>query len=185
MGLLEQEVSQELADEVIRKVHKALAGKDLDDEAAVRKAIRRELAALIPTGTTARLEPTSDGGPRVMAFVGPTGVGKTTTVAKLAAVFKLKQKKRVGLITLDTYRIAAVDQLKTYANIIGVPLRVVSTPPEVVEALNHFRGLKCDVVLIDTAGEHPGGTPGAVAGGAAALGPGAPGHRPGEPGKIF
>lgn len=152
-ALLEQEVSRELADEVIRKVHKTLGGKDLDDEAAVRAAIRRELAALLPAAAPpGPLEPTADGRPRVMAFVGPTGVGKTTTVAKLAAQFKLKQKKRVGLITLDTFRIAAVDQLRTYANIIGVPLRVVSTPPEVVEALRDFEGRGCDVVLIDTAG---------------------------------
>ncbi len=59
-------------------------------------------------------------GPHIVALIGPTGVGKTTTIAKLAANLKLREKHRVGLITLDTYRIAAVDQLKRYADIIGV-----------------------------------------------------------------
>ena len=65
-------------------------------------------------------------GPHVLALIGPTGVGKTTTLAKLAANLKLKDGHRVGLITLDTYRIAAVDQLRRYAEIIGSPLKVVS-----------------------------------------------------------
>ena len=67
---------------------------------------------------------------RVVALVGPTGVGKTTTVAKLAANFKLTHGARVGLITVDTYRIAAVEQLKTYAEIIDLPLSVVNDPAE-------------------------------------------------------
>ncbi len=60
----------------------------------------------------------------------PTGVGKTTTIAKLAANYRLKQKRNVGLITVDTYRIAAVEQLRTYADIIDLPMQVVSTPRE-------------------------------------------------------
>ncbi|MEN3042756.1 MAG: flagellar biosynthesis protein FlhF [Fervidobacterium sp.] len=83
-------------------------------------------------------------------FAGPTGVGKTTTLAKLAAKLKLNEHKRVGIITLDTYRIAAVDQLKTYAMLLDVPIRVAYTPKEAkleVEALSDY-----DVILIDTAG---------------------------------
>ena len=83
-------------------------------------------------------------------FAGPTGVGKTTTLAKLAAKLKLSEKKRVAVITLDTYRIAAVDQLKTYAMLLDVPIRVAYTPKEAkleVEALSDY-----DVILIDTAG---------------------------------
>ena len=71
---------------------------------------------------------------RVVALVGPTGVGKTTTVAKLAANFKLAHGVRVGLITVDTYRIAAVEQLKTYAEIIDLPLAVVNDPAEMPRA---------------------------------------------------
>ncbi|MDW7675076.1 MAG: GTPase, partial [Bacillota bacterium] len=85
-----------------------------------------------------------------VAFIGPTGVGKTTTIAKLAAHFTILEKKQVGLITADTYRIAAVEQLKTYAEIIGVPLEVVFTPEEMKRGLAKFA--EKDIVLIDTAG---------------------------------
>ena len=68
--------------------------------------------------------------------MGPTGVGKTTTIAKLAANFRLKEKRRVGLITVDTYRIAAVEQLRTYADIIDLPMHVVSTPREMRETVS-------------------------------------------------
>ena len=84
---------------------------------------------------------------------GPTGVGKTTTVAKLAANFKLAHGVRVGLITVDTYRIAAVEQLKTYAEIIDLPLAVVNDPVEMPRALDELGAV--DLVFIDTAGRSP------------------------------
>jgi flagellar biosynthesis protein FlhF len=86
-----------------------------------------------------------------IALVGPTGVGKTTTVAKLAALNVLSGK-RVGLITTDTYRIAAVDQLRTYANILGVPLEVVYELEDAAAVVD--RVSDCDVVLVDTAGRN-------------------------------
>jgi flagellar biosynthesis protein FlhF len=89
-------------------------------------------------------------GPRIIALIGPTGVGKTTTIAKLAAQFALIQKKRVGLITMDTYRIAAVEQLKSYSQIIGIPIEVVHNQLDVSAALKRLGD--CDLVLIDTAG---------------------------------
>jgi flagellar biosynthesis protein FlhF len=150
-ALIQQEVACELADEVVNKVRRELSDKQLHDEDACRKAVRRELASYLPIDTdTADEKPIKDGRPRTIALIGPTGVGKTTTVAKLAATFKLKHKKNVALITLDTYRIAAVDQLRTYAGIIGVPLHVVSQPGDIPKALGKCAG--CDVVLIDTAG---------------------------------
>ena len=85
--------------------------------------------------------------------VGPTGVGKTTTIAKLAANFRLREKRRVGLITVDTYRIAAVEQLRTYAEIIDLPMQVVSAPGEMREAVDRMADL--DLVLLDTAGRSP------------------------------
>lgn len=85
-----------------------------------------------------------------VVLVGPTGVGKTTTIAKLAGRMALFEKKKVGLITIDTYRIGAVEQLKTYAEIMNIPFKVVITIKEMEEAIKAMEG--CDVVLIDTTG---------------------------------
>ena len=151
LSLLEQQVTEELAEEVIGQVRERLEPGQHEEDETVYRVVLEVIAKQIPTDDTAgRLEPVADGRPRTIALVGPTGVGKTTTIAKLAATFKLKQKKNVGLITLDTYRIAAVDQLRTYANIIGIPLHVATSPQELSGALGRCAG--CDVVLIDTAG---------------------------------
>ena len=85
-----------------------------------------------------------------VVLVGPTGVGKTTTIAKLAGRLALIEKKKVGLITIDTYRIGAVEQLKTYAEIMNIPFKVVITLKEMEEAINSLAD--CDVVLVDTTG---------------------------------
>ncbi|MBP2642438.1 MAG: flhF [Firmicutes bacterium] len=92
-------------------------------------------------------------GCKTVAFIGPTGVGKTTTIAKLAANFAMKQGHKVALITADTYRISAVEQLKTYADIIDIPVDVVYTPDELKAALFRHRDKK--LVLLDTAGRSP------------------------------
>jgi flagellar biosynthesis protein FlhF len=91
--------------------------------------------------------------PTVVMMVGPTGVGKTTSVAKLAAQYKIKEKKKVALITVDTYRIAAVEQLKTYADLIGLPFKVVSNSEDLSDAVKSFSDR--DVVFIDSAGRSP------------------------------
>ena len=83
-------------------------------------------------------------------FIGPTGVGKTTTIAKIASIMKLTRKSKVALITSDTYRIAAVDQLKTYANILGIPLKVVYAADEMEPLKEELR--EYDLVLVDTTG---------------------------------
>lgn len=85
-----------------------------------------------------------------VVLVGPTGVGKTTTIAKLAGNLSLVKKKKVGLITVDTYRIGAVEQLKTYAEIMNIPFEVVITIKEMEAAIKKMKD--CDVVLIDTTG---------------------------------
>jgi flagellar biosynthesis protein FlhF len=85
-----------------------------------------------------------------VVLVGPTGVGKTTTIAKLAAIHKLLHKKSVGLISTDTYRIGAIEQLKTFAAIADIPMEVVYKPAELPGALRRFHGR--DLVLVDTVG---------------------------------
>lgn len=88
--------------------------------------------------------------PKFVFFIGPTGVGKTTTIAKIASNLKLTKKAKVAMLTSDTYRIAAVDQLRTYANILGIPMKVIYTDDEIKEAYEEFKDY--DVVLFDTAG---------------------------------
>ncbi|OLN33488.1 flagellar biosynthesis protein FlhF [Desulfosporosinus metallidurans] len=91
--------------------------------------------------------------PRIVALIGPTGVGKTTTIGKLAAGFSIVDKRKVALITADTYRVAAVEQLKTFGEIIGVPVEVVMTPSGLSEALE--RHADKELIFVDTAGRSP------------------------------
>lgn len=95
----------------------------------------------------------SPGRCKVVALVGATGVGKTTSLAKLAAIFAVQQRARVAVITSDTYRVAAPEQLRMYANIIDLEMKVVQDRKEMVEAIHGFRGY--DMVLLDTAGGSP------------------------------
>ncbi|MCM1111779.1 MAG: flagellar biosynthesis protein FlhF [Muribaculum sp.] len=89
-------------------------------------------------------------GPRVVFFIGPTGVGKTTTIAKLASNFVVEEKKKAALLTADTYRIAAAEQLRTYAQILEVPFRVIYSEEEVRDAVRDFHDF--DYIFVDTAG---------------------------------
>jgi flagellar biosynthesis protein FlhF len=109
------------------------------------------LARVIAKDIPAAPEPST--GPARIALVGPTGVGKTTTTAKLAARHALTERRKVGLITIDTYRIGAVEQLRTYARVMGLPLDVVQSPDEMPAALARYADK--DVVLIDTVGRSP------------------------------
>ncbi|MEX2355843.1 MAG: flagellar biosynthesis protein FlhF [Thermaerobacterales bacterium] len=93
-----------------------------------------------------------DGRGKAVALVGPTGAGKTTTIAKLAAHFSLIAERRVGLITVDTYRVGAVEQLQTYAEILNIPLIVVNAVDDMLAARQELS--RCDLVLIDTAGRN-------------------------------
>ena len=90
---------------------------------------------------------------QVIALVGPTGVGKTTTVAKLAAVFSVLNYKTVGLISIDAYRIAAYDQLKTYAEIIGLPVELALSPQGARDAIDKFADQ--DIIIVDSVGRSP------------------------------
>ena len=112
--------------------------------------LQRSVARELRLGGPIRIPP---GSRHIVALVGPTGVGKTTTVAKLAAGFRIESKRRVGLLTIDTFRIAAVQQLKAYADIMDLPMQVVENPSEMRPALDTLGDV--DLVLIDTAGRSP------------------------------
>jgi flagellar biosynthesis protein FlhF len=149
--LVDNQVERELAEHICTTLHKTLRSDHLQQRQFVREKIAEQIERLLPTaGPITR---TKTNGPHVVALIGPTGVGKTTTIAKLAANLKLREKRKVGLITIDTYRIAAIDQLKKYADIIGSPLRVVGNPEDLREAVKAMSD--CDYILIDTAGRSP------------------------------
>lgn len=93
------------------------------------------------------------GGPRILAIVGPTGVGKTTTIAKLAGRLVHGAKRRVAFITLDTYRVGAVEQLRAYADLLNAPFEVAFTPADALRAVEKFNNV--DVILLDTTGRSP------------------------------
>lgn len=154
MQLIENQVAEELAHEIIRTIQKNVRPEQYSNAEVMREKIAEQLEKLLPT--TGPIKKTRTKGPHVVALIGPTGVGKTTTIAKLAANLKLREKHKVGLITLDTYRIAAVDQLKRYADIIGSPLRVVANAEDLTEAMLGMQD--CDFILIDTAGRSPNDT---------------------------
>ena len=148
--LIEADLSEELARELVERVREEAPGAELSDPVLAKARIARMIEAEIPVTGPLAVQP---GERRLIALVGPTGVGKTTTIAKLAANYRLKEHRNVGLITVDTYRIAAVEQLRTYADIIDLPMQVVSTPREMREAVRRLDGL--DLILMDTAGRSP------------------------------
>jgi len=147
--LIDADVGEQLAHELIERLHSEARG-ELGDPAMLQSRISAMIEADIRVSGPIKITP---GRCRAVALVGPTGVGKTTTIAKLAANYRLKDKRRVGLITVDTYRVAAVEQLRTYANIIDLPMQVVHAPDEMSEAMQRMAGM--DLVLIDTAGRSP------------------------------
>ena len=151
LTLIQNQVTDELAQEIIASLKRDLRPEYLSQPTYIREKLADYLEKLIPTACPISRKKAV--GPHVVALIGPTGVGKTTTLAKLAANLKLREKHRVGLITLDTYRIAAVDQLKRYADIIGSPLKVVANVDELREAMRAMADY--DFVLIDTAGRSP------------------------------
>ena len=145
--LAEQDVPEPLRREIL-DLAIVRAGSEHPSEEDAQEAMLQVLRSMLPC-VVEGAEP-SPGTKRRIALVGPTGVGKTTTLAKLAASLRLERGCTVGLLAADTYRIGAVEQLRNYARILNIPLRVIRTSDDVapaLEALDH-----CDVILIDTPG---------------------------------
>lgn len=145
-NLEDYDVDKMIINEVKEKLIETLDSEKQQSDTIVRDTIYNTLSKYIKEP-----EPfTFTKDKKVIIVIGPTGVGKTTTIAKLAANMVLTEKKKVGLITSDTYRIAAVEQLKTYSEIIGVPLSIIYTPGEILNAIENYSNM--DLILVDTAG---------------------------------
>ena len=143
--MIDNEVNEKYANAIIEeaeKAHKPNLPFDYMLSSIYQKMI-------LMFGTPVEIIPAARG-PKVVYFVGPTGVGKTTTIAKIASKLCVEQKKRVALLTADTYRIAAAEQLRTYANILEIPFRIVYSAGEIEQAYEEFHDY--DYVLVDTAG---------------------------------
>ncbi|HJQ79853.1 MAG TPA: flagellar biosynthesis protein FlhF [Lacipirellulaceae bacterium] len=148
--MIEAEIEESIARSWIDRVREGRNAHELADTLLVKARVAQLLEDEIKVSGPITIDADRS---RVVALVGPTGVGKTTTIAKLAANYRLREKRRVGLITVDTYRVAAVEQLRTYADIIDLPMEVVATPREMREAVARMSHL--DLVLMDTAGRSP------------------------------
>lgn len=138
--LLEAGVEQEIALELLRRVPR------IPQNAAV-DALKRTLMARVPIGGAL---PRESRHRQIAVLVGPTGVGKTTTIAKLAAIHALDYNRKVALLSLDTYRIGAIQQLRTYAELMNLPLHIATNAEDVQEGLELFSDY--DLILVDTIG---------------------------------
>ena len=145
--LLNQEVKAQFAKNIINTMLDQHQDKNLTNNQILeefKRIITKSLQKYSFNGITT--------GKKIIQFIGPTVVGKTTTLAKIASNLVLKEKKKVAFITMDTYRIAAVEQLKTYAQILHVPLEVAYTAEDYKHAINKFDSY--DTILVDTAGRN-------------------------------
>lgn len=147
-ALLDQDISEQVLEEMIRWMPAGALSLDKESPEALA-AVTQYCKQLLRDPGLITLKA---GKPRIVALVGTTGVGKTTTLAKIAAKFVLERGTEVALITADTYRISAVEQLKTYSDIIGLPLEIVYSPTELKSAIRKFRSK--GLILIDTAGRN-------------------------------
>ena len=164
-GLLENGVEDSVAAGLTQEMALRLSGCEFEDRALLRRVLHEGIGKIIKAGTLVGLDAPgtnrgqgvkgrgAKGRPQVIALVGPTGVGKTTTLAKMATHAALFGRMRVGLVSADTYRIAAVEQLKTFAAIARLGMEAVYRPADMGHAIERMAG--CDVVLIDTAGRSP------------------------------
>ena len=143
--MLDNEVDEKYAREIIEEIEQ-INKPNMPFDYALANIYQK---MILKFGKPDCITPASNG-IKMVFFIGPTGVGKTTTIAKLASIFRVDQKKKVALLTADTYRIAAAEQLRIYANILEVPFRIIYTVEEIGKAMEDFKDY--DYILVDTAG---------------------------------
>ena len=144
--MLQNEVDKEIADTIMGEVNRSLA-KDAPLDQILANVYQKIILML---GQPYLIDPKPKDKTTFIFFLGSTGVGKTTTIAKIASKLKLEEKANIALVTADTYRIAAVEQLKTYANILSGPLKVIYSPKELSDSMEELS--QYDMCLVDTAG---------------------------------
>ncbi len=142
--LLENEVSEKYANAIINDIENSMKKESNLD--SILASVYQKI--ILKFGEPEAIE--DDDRRKIVFFIGPTGVGKSTTIAKLASDFKLTRSKNVAMITADTYRIAAVEQLNTYASILDVPVNVIYSPSEIVESIEELSDYQ--MIFVDTAG---------------------------------
>ena len=142
--LLENEVDEKYANTIINDIESSLKKESNLD--SILASVYQKI--ILKLGEPAVIDDTER--KKVIFFIGPTGVGKTTTIAKIASDYKLNRNKKIAMITADTYRIAAVEQLNTYASILDVPVNVIYTPTEIVDNVKELE--HNDMIFVDTAG---------------------------------
>ncbi|MBN1256648.1 MAG: AAA family ATPase, partial [Planctomycetes bacterium] len=151
MKMLDNEVTDDIARHLVERLNNEISAAEMNKPDKVQEAVLAAIAMLMPVNGEIQLR--EDGKPTVVVVVGPTGVGKTTSVAKLATQFRVHHKRRVGLITEDTSRPGGMEQLRSVAQLLNIPLSVADTPERIRAAINQAQDR--EIVFVDTAGRVP------------------------------
>ncbi len=148
--LLDNGVEEELVFRILQNINSQVSEAQVNNKSYIENYLFDYIAGMIQTSGPVK---NPRGTTKVVAFIGPTGVGKTTTIAKLAAKYSLVENKNVVLVSADTYRIAADLQLKKYGDLIGIPVELVMTPSDFKKVIN--KHIDKDLIFLDTAGRSP------------------------------
>jgi flagellar biosynthesis protein FlhF len=146
----ERGVEERYAKDLVQRTYAQLEGAAVTDDNKIRHLLHNEICQQVRTFANLK---TRDSQPRIICLVGPTGMGKTTSIIKLATHPDFYGRQKVGLVTIDTYRVAAAAQLKTFAALARIPLEIVYEPEDFSASVSKFRDR--DVILVDTAGRSP------------------------------
>lgn len=145
------DISDDNAKKIILSVKTKLSPHEYESVHKIEEVLLDELSSVLQTRESFERDDI-----KTIALIGPTGVGKTTTIGKMAGKLVKEHGKKIGLITTDTYRIAAVEQLETFANILESKIETAKTPKELYDAIDYFKKVnKVDKILIDTVGKSP------------------------------